>query len=468
MLRRLSLRNFKCWEEGEISFGKITGLFGANSSGKTSLCQLLLLLKQTKNSTDRGLALHLNGRFVRLGTALDVISGRDHGRTLEFELEFDGPADFSLSDSESDGKYEIHGAGTRSVAVRAEIREGAFRSTHLSYGVGCARFALEPHPRTGGVFRLMADVPGTEFDFTPSKGRPPRLSGPVKTYQFPDAVRTGYRNSSFLADLESDFERMLDQVYYLGPLREAPGRSYLWERSRPADIGDKGERTIAALVSSEPRRYWQNLARHKKKRPLGSIVAHWLRELELLENFEISEIAEGSNRYEVRVQTARHSPRVLLTDVGFGVAQVLPVLTLLYYVPEGSTVLLEKPDLHLHPLAQTELADVIIHAATHRKIQVILESDSEHLLQRMQRRIAESKAKQEYAGGAGTGVVSDDFRFYFCRREKQVSRIQKLELGSYGNILNWPDRFFGDAFSEAAAADLARLRANRDRDNRGN
>ena len=459
MLRRLSLRNFKCWEHGEISFGRITGLFGANSSGKTSFGQLLLLLKQTKDSTDRGLALHLNGRFVRLGTALDVISRHDRGRTLEFKLEFDGPAALSLPDSENGERFEIKDAGIRSIAAEAEIRGGAFRGRRLSYGVGGACFSLKPNPRKSGVFDLLGDVPGTEFEFKRSKGRPSNRSGPVTTYQFPDAVRTGYLNSSFLADLEAEFERALDRVHYLGPLREAPSRDYLWERSRPADIGEKGERTIAALISSEQRQYWQNLAKYKKKWPLGYIVAHWLRELSLLEDFKVSEIAEGSNRYEVRVQTARRSPSVLLTDVGFGVAQVLPVLTLLYYVPEGSTVLLERPELHLHPMAQAELADVIIHSATHRNIQVILESHSEHLLLRMQRRIAESKAEQQQSEGTSHQVVADNFKFYFCRRDKRVSRIQELELDSYGNILNWPENFFGDAFSEAAAAELARLRA---------
>jgi predicted ATPase len=53
---------------------------------------------------------------------------------------------------------------------------------------------------------------------------------------------------------------------------------------------------------------------------------------------------------------------------------VLPVVTLLQYVPEGSTVILEQPEIHLHPLAQAGLADVLIQAATHRRVQVILEA----------------------------------------------------------------------------------------------
>ena len=61
MLKRLDLRNFKNWREADLTFGRVTGLFGANSSGKSSLAQFLLLLKQTAESSDRAAALSLNG-----------------------------------------------------------------------------------------------------------------------------------------------------------------------------------------------------------------------------------------------------------------------------------------------------------------------------------------------------------------------------------------------------------------------
>ena len=61
MLKRLQLTNFKAWREADLQFGKVTGFFGTNSAGKSSLLQLLLLLKQTKNATDRGLVLDFGG-----------------------------------------------------------------------------------------------------------------------------------------------------------------------------------------------------------------------------------------------------------------------------------------------------------------------------------------------------------------------------------------------------------------------
>jgi predicted ATPase len=137
---------------------------------------------------------------------------------------------------------------------------------------------------------------------------------------------------------------------------------------------------------------------------------------------------------------------VLLTDVGFGVSQVLPVVTLLQYVPRRSTVILEQPEIHLHPLAQANLADVIINAAIHRGVQVIVESHSEHLLLRLQRRIAEEQ------------IGSDDVALYFCDITDRGSVLERLQLDLLGKIENWPMNFMGDAFGEAAEAEKARLR----------
>ena len=190
----------------------------------------------------------------------------------------------------------------------------------------------------------------------------------------------------------------------------------------------------------------QNLGWKQHHRPFPYIVAHWLRELGLVHDFRVEEIAPGSNRWQARVKTRAGGAEVMLTDVGFGVSQVLPAITLLHYVPEGSTVLLEQPEIHLHPLAQAGLADVIIHAATHRKVQVVFESHSEHLLLRLQRRIAEGKK-----------IKADDVTLYFCGATGGASRIESLALDEYGNVRNWPDGFMGDAFGETAQAERARL-----------
>ena len=134
-----------------------------------------------------------------------------------------------------------------------------------------------------------------------------------------------------------------------------------------------------------------NLEPRTKLKTFQEMIAYWLQALKLIHSFEIREIAQGSNLYHARVRANASSPETMLTDVGFGVSQVLPVLVLLYYVPEGSIVLMEQPEIHLHPSVQSELADVMLSVAKRRNVQIIVESHSEHLLRRFQRRAAEKR-----------------------------------------------------------------------------
>jgi len=235
---------------------------------------------------------------------------------------------------------------------------------------------------------------------------------------------------------------MLGRIYYLGPLRQYPQREYTWTGSEPADVGQRGEKAIEALLASSKRTKISR-GQGNPRYSVEEYVAYWLKELGLIHDFKVKRIARGSDLYQVLVQKSPKTTHVKITDVGFGVSQILPVLTICYYVPEGSTILLEQPEIHLHPSAQSGLADVFIDAAKKRNIQIIVESHSEHLLKRLQRRIAEEK------------LPTDDTALYFCNINDGVSQLTNLELDLFGNITNWPKDFFGDSFGEMAATTKA-------------
>ena len=238
----------------------------------------------------------------------------------------------------------------------------------------------------------------------------------------------------------------------MGPLRDYPKREYTWSSEQPTDMGRRGERAIDAILVSDSRGYKISRGKGKKQWSLSQFVAYWLKELELIHSFNIKPLVEGSNYYRVWVQKTPESSEVLLTDVGFGVSQILPVITLCYYVPEGSTMLIEQPEIHLHPKVQAGLADVFIHATKTRNIQIILESHSEHLLKRLQRRTAEFGLNgNEYS------INNNNINLYFCETLKGSSAITALKLDTFGNILNYPPNFFGDEFGEIAAMTKAKI-----------
>ena len=100
------------------------------------------------------------------------------------------------------------------------------------------------------------------------------------------------------------------------------------------------------------------------------------------------------------------------------------------------TLLIEQPEIHLHPKVQSGLADVFIDAIKVKKIQIIVESHSEYLLRRFQRRIAEEN------------LTNTVFKAYFCDNIEDNSVLTPLDVDIFGNIVNWPKDFFGDEIGE--------------------
>ncbi|SEP49903.1 Protein of unknown function [Rhodospirillales bacterium URHD0017] len=462
MLESLDLRNFKSWREAKIAFAPITGLFGTNSSGKSSLIQFLLMLKQTREERDRSTILQLNGPYVELGQFPDIINGGSIDKRLQWGIRFRPSEKLELVDAAGSktavaATGEVFGINSEVVAERLP-RTGtlSMRSSFLEYSLSGISFRLALKSDSSSEYDLVSA--GGNFRFIRNPGRAWTLPGPVRSYAFPDQARTYYQNAQLLSDLEAEYEQEVDKLYYLGPLRVRPSRDYIWTGTRPMDVGNAGERTIEALVAATAADEQRSLGPKRKRRPLQEIVAYWLKHLGLIDSFSIVEVAPGSNRWIAKVQTHAGSPSVPLTDVGTGVSQVLPVITLLQYVPEGATVIFEQPEIHLHPLAQGGLADVIIQAAIHRRLQVILESHSEHLLLRLQRRIAESRPPDR---ATSRELSSDKVKLFFAKADGGISTLVPLDLDEFGNIRNWPDKFMGDAFNEVAAAELKRIERRR-------
>jgi predicted ATPase len=115
------------------------------------------------------------------------------------------------------------------------------------------------------------------------------------------------------------------------------------------------------------------------------------------------------------------------------------VLVQVFYAPTGSSVILEQPEIHLHPAAQSALGDVLLAAVKDNSVQLLVETHSEHLLHRIQRRIAEEQ------------ISKDDVAMYFIESRDGKSEINELKVDEYGNITNWPQDFFGDEMGDLSA-----------------
>ncbi|MEZ4433820.1 MAG: DUF3696 domain-containing protein [bacterium] len=451
MFTKMRLVNFKAWKDtDEIRLAPLTVFFGGNSSGKTSLLQALLVLKQTAESPDRSRVLHPGdgeSTPVDLGTTTDLVFERDESRALYFYLEWQLLAGLTAVDVYSQQSYRgshldfevtVDHSGGRPVVVDMNYRLGDEDGCTLEVG-------LERSTEKGavGAYTLTAD----EERFKPvrASGRPWPLATPTRFYGFPDAAVAYYQNTGFLPDLVLALEQQLGRIAYLGPLRGYPKRLYAWSGEEPSHVGWRGERTVEAMLAAQGRSI--SPGSRKRYRPFAEVVASWLVKLGLLAEFEVRPIAPGRKEHEVVIRTVPDGPQVNLTDVGFGVSQFLPVIVELFYAPPGSTIILEQPEIHLHPRVQSIMADLFIEAIRAREdgkdrgIQLIVESHSEHFLRRLQRRIAEE------------ALAPDDVALYFAEagEEGEGSTLSELEVDEYGNIANWPEGFFGDEMEDMIA-----------------
>ncbi|OOY15868.1 DUF3696 domain-containing protein [Thioclava sp. DLFJ4-1] len=451
MLVELQVKNFKAWQDtGSIRLAPLTVVFGGNSSGKSSLGHLLLALKQTVQLSDRKRALHLGDEnsLIDLGTFTDCLYGHDLEAALEFALKWRLPRRLEIENSLASSE----GYSGDQLSLHSKLRadkSGQPITDEIQYTLfdGEKEVLEIEHGRKGSGGYLDA----TPLRLIHAQGRKWPAEPPEKFYRFADRTLLRYQNADFLAEFALETERVLDDLYYLGPLRSPPRRVYQWSGDSPPDVGQEGESAIAALLSASAEDRSLNRSRGRGKRRFDEFIAAWLVDLGIISKFRVKAVAKGRKEYEVLVKTQAKAPEVKLTDVGFGVSQVLPALVQAFYCPAGSTVWMEQPEIHLHPKAQSVLADAFISAiqsyedSKPRETQLIIETHSEHLLNRLQRRVAE-------------GVISkEDVAVYFVNNKKGTAQLEALELDENGEILNWPENFFGDEMEDITARTLAAI-----------
>ena len=224
---------------------------------------------------------------------------------------------------------------------------------------------------------------------------------------------------------------------------------YQWSLPKHMEIGDP----LSDDVFSGDKLHFSAEVERGNAKPFEEIIAGKLKRMKLINAFRVKPISAQRQEYEVQVGTKGSKDWVDLPDVGFGVSQVLPVLAQCFYAPPGSIMLMEQPEIHLHPSAQSALADVMIDAIGSREnrkergIQLIIESHSEHFLRRLQRRIAEGY------------VLKEEVSAYFANITRTPATLEPLDIDDYGNIENWPQDFFGDEMGDIIEQSKAAIKA---------
>ncbi|HEX4964835.1 MAG TPA: AAA family ATPase [Thermoanaerobaculia bacterium] len=403
----ISVEGFKSFaKEQRVEIRPLTLLAGANNSGKSSLLQPLLLLKQTLEASYDPGPLLLEGAHVRFSSADQLLTRQaSHART-EFRIGF-----------ESSRRNSILQTFQRS-------KGGGFNLARSDLRISGRTIALIAGARdlpTSAVQELSPALLGAvEIMY-----RHRRLHWEVvrrRCFLGAAMVLDGQQQEDWVETPERVFGGLLRRLIHVPGLRGNPERSYNTSAVQDAFPGTF-EHYVASLIVA-----WQG----SSDRRLASLE-EGLEALGLTWKIQANPLE--ATRVELLVARLPRSSKkaggdlVNIADVGFGVSQALPVLVALLAAQPGQLVYLEQPELHLHPYAQQALATVIADAAN-RGVRVVAETHSSILLLAVRTLIVEGKISPEKV-----------MLHWFQRDARGATKVTSAEMDKLGAYGDWPEDF---------------------------
>ena len=389
----ISLRGFKSFaDEQRLEIRPLTLLAGANSSGKSSALQPLLLLKQTLEATYDPGPLLLDGPHAKFSAANQLLTH------------------FGVKGTAEEWEFGINVA--RGIGMRSTFRRRADEKIDLArmdYGT----LTLRPEMTSRELEMLLPAL----------KGRADTTWRVVRNRCFLDIEAEGLLLlSSWLLPLSPVIAEILRATIHVPGLRGNPLRTY-----PTTAVGQYFPGTFESYTASAVA-MWQQTGSKALER-----LDNALRTLGLTSGIRARPV--DATQVELLVgrlpvaKPADGNDLVNIADVGFGVSQILPVLVALFAAKPGQLVYIEQPELHLHPRAQRELA-VVLSEAAQSGVRVVAETHSSILLLAIQTLVAQGK------------LAADQVKLHWFTRDAigktKVDSADIDQLGAYGD---WPEDF---------------------------
>jgi predicted ATPase len=250
---------------------------------------------------------------------------------------------------------------------------------------------------------------------------------------------------SITAGLDYARRWFAENLLHIGPLRAAPQPLYELPLAASAtSVGRNGEFTAAVLSAHAKRRVLSPDpgGGPTRQKPLSDAVNEWVSAMDLLSSVHSKD--RGKLGYELHLVIEGVSRDLDLTTVGVGVSQALPIIVLGLLAQPGSLLLFEQPELHLHPDVQASLGDFFLALAGTGR-QLIVETHSEYLVNRLRRRAAADPDSD----------VPEQTRLFFFERQGSSSSVQAARIGPGGLMSGWPRGFLDTASREIEAIALS-------------
>ncbi|MCG7948973.1 MAG: AAA family ATPase [Candidatus Thiodiazotropha taylori] len=399
-ISRLYIRNFKGVDEGRwVDIKPITVFIGANSSGKSSCIHALACLSQTLKLPNNSAPIIIDDEYanVHLGRFIEVIHSKSYQNTISLgfttgEIQFVELDENEKKPKKRKSKVEVK------YEFKCSQRTQDIRIETASINMLDVEFTIKWNGKSYTVTNKK-----TSSKFSCSLG-----PGFLIT---PDSIfgKTTKNTGDFLPLLaaQSALSSELLSTCYLGPFRESPRRKYETWGATPTEVGARGEAAITMLA---------NESFQTTKRPHIKQIAGWLKKLGLAKEVSIKRVGK-SDLVDLKLGL-NDGGSFPIADLGYGLSQVMPVLTQCSFAEKGTTLLFEQPEIHLHTKSSRELATVFIDTAKEKGSNIVLETHSPDLVKQFMRELKQGNLQAE------------DFVLYKVTRENGATCINQIEIDS--------------------------------------
>ena len=379
MLTRIDLESFKCFNVLKLPLCSLNLLAGTNASGKSTVLQALVLLSQSMRENAWSNKLALNGNLVQLGTVSDVVDMVDGQKSFAIKL---------WTDSDTRIYWKFNG-DRKAMSMDVERINIQYKDKNVYEG-------SQPFS-SGSLFRLIPlDVNTIAF-----------------TYPY-----------------------HLSKLTYLTAERLGPRDTYLYKDVLSDDfvVGPNGENTASVLYANQSKPVETKLINKDiaSTSLLSQVKAHMNR---FFPDFNLTnDPISHTNMLNLRILTSKKLDFHRPGHTGFGVTQLLPIVVGALSAEKGDIIIVENPEIHLHPAGQAMVGEFLTEVAS-AGIQVFIETHSDHVLNGVRRGVRKQILPP-------SDVSLNFFQQRAIEETEVLPQVQIIAMDKNGNLDSWPPNFF--------------------------
>ncbi len=417
LIKSLSLKEFKCFEQVDIDFGKITLLTGANSSGKSSLINALLGIMQSKYFPQY---FALNGELVNMGGFDNVLRKNAKEKVFEVEIIIGNNETYST-------KWTLNTQTEQPILIEFKNQDIQITKNENDSAI-IELYLTEEDYLIAKKIASKKEQELTEEDIIFDLFNNPLLIQSIRDGQYQLIY---LQNSDILIKANKPFNDAIKSLHsinfeykhihfftfnYLGSFRLPPERTY-YRKPKSSKVGVSGEGYIDQIIE------WEESDLETFQKLLEAVS-----DLGLFHAIESNKMKGG--RFELNVKVNENSALASLTDVGFGISQFLPIIVADLQLDDNSCLAVSQPEIHLHPKIQATLGDYFAKQVRETEKQYIVETHSEYLINRLRLLIVKGELQPE------------DVKLYYMENDGDKTTTYPIELTTDGQIKNAPQGFF--------------------------